>query len=253
MIRVVLVDNEKPLLDELDYLLKKYECIEVSGTFTDSIDALKNIQILKPDAVFLDIDMPILSGLNLAREIMNINSTISIIFITGFNNYAVQAFEINAIDYIVKPVRIDRLDITINKLNIMHQRGLLKESHNTDIINLIEDDNKFDFRKIAVFDGEEYHLISAEDILYIEVKSKYTDVITKNKTYNTKKTLDFWENRLKKQGFFRCHRSYIINLKYIVKISPMFKNNYIIRLQGILIDIPVSKNHLIELKKFLDL
>ena len=253
MIRVVLVDNEKPLLDELDYLLKKYECIQVLDTFTDSINALRNIEILKPDAVFLDIDMPILSGLNLAREIMTIDNTISIIFITGFNNYAVEAFEINAIDYIVKPIRIDRLDITIDKLNTMHQRGLLNQSPKTDVIDLLEDDNTFDFRKIAVFDGEEYHLISAEDILYIEVKSKYTDVITKNKTYNTKKTLDFWENRLKKQGFFRCHRSYIINLKHIVKISPMFKNNYILRLQGILIDIPVSKNHLIELKKFLDL
>lgn len=87
MIKVVLVDNEKPLLDELE-----------------------------PDAVFLDIDMPILNGLNLAREIMNIDSTISIIFITGFNHYAVQAFEVNAIDYIMKPVRSYRLDVTIDNL-----------------------------------------------------------------------------------------------------------------------------------------
>jgi DNA-binding LytR/AlgR family response regulator len=253
MIRVVLVDNEKPLLDELDYLLKKYESIQVLDTFTDSIDALKNIEILKPDAVFLDIDMPILSGLNLAREIMTIDNTISIIFITGFNTYAVEAFEINAVDYIVKPVRIDRLNLTIDKLNTMNQSGLLKQSPKTDIIDLLEDDNTFDFRKIAVFDGEEYHLISSEDILYIQVESKYTDVITKNKIYNTKKTLDFWESRLKKRGFFRCHRSYIINLKHIIKISPMFKNNYILRLQGIHIDIPVSKNHLSELKTFLDL
>lgn len=253
MIQVVLVDNEKPLLDELDYLLKKYEYIQVLGTFTDSVDALKNIEILKPDAVFLDIDMPILSGLNLAREIMTIDNTISIIFITGFNTYAVEAFEINAVDYIVKPVSIDRLDLTIDKLNTMNESRLLKQSPKTDIIDLLEDDNIFDFRKIAVFDGEEYHLISSEDILYIQVESKYTDVITKNKIYNTKKTLDFWEIRLKKRGFFRCHRSYIINLKHIIKISPMFKNNYILRLQGIHIDIPVSKNHLSELKTFLDL
>lgn len=253
MIRVVLVDNERPLLDELEYLLQKHKNIQIIGMFTDSVEALKNIELLKPNAVFLDIDMPILNGLNLARELVNIDKNISIIFITGFNNYAVQAFEVNAIDYIMKPVRTDRLKITIDKLNTMYEGGIFNEYSMSDKIDSLEEDNSFNFENIAVFDGEEYNLISAGDILYIQVKGKYTEVITKQVVYNTKKTLDFWEGRLKKHGFFRCHRSYIVNLKHISKVSPMFNNNYIIRLKEHAVNIPVSKGHIVELKRILDL
>lgn len=253
MIKIVLVDNEKPLLDELEYLLQKYENIEILAMFTDPVEALKNIADLKPDAVFLDIDMPVLSGLNLARELMDIDETTSIIFITAFNDYAVQAFEINAIDYVMKPVRKDRLDITINKLNAMLEKGLLKQCSMLEKITSLEDNNKLNFGKVAVFDGEEYNLIPAEDVLYIEVKSKYTVVVSKQGTFNTKKTLEFWESRLGKQGFFQCHRSYLVNLKHIMKLSPMFNNNYIIKIEGVTIDIPVSKSHIVELKKIIDL
>lgn len=253
MIKVVLVDDEKPLLDELEYLLHKYENIQILGAFTDSVEALKGIGTLKPNAVFLDIDMPILNGLNLAREILNVNKNISIIFITGFGNYAVQAFEVNAIDYIMKPIQSDRLDATIDKLNTMYSKGLINQYSMSDKIDSLEDDNKFNFGKIAIFDGEEYNLILVEDILHIDAKNKYTDIVTKQTTYSTKKSLDFWENRLKKQSFFRCHRSYIVNLRHIIKISPMFNKTYIIKLKGSVIQIPVSKNHIVELKKILNL
>ncbi|KLU60178.1 transcriptional regulatory protein YpdB [Peptococcaceae bacterium CEB3] len=251
--RVVLVDNEKPLLDELEYLLNKCQAIEISAMFTDPVEALKEIDSLKPDAVFLDIDMPVLNGLNLAREIADLNKDIAIVFLTAFNDYAVQAFEINAIDYVMKPIRKDRLNITIEKLNTRLARGSSLKERMADKIAALANDTKLAFDKVIAFDGEEYNVIAADDILYIEVEKKDTLIFTKQVTYRTRKSLELWKNSLPNRGFFQCHRSFIVNLKHIVKISPMFNNNYVIKLQGTSFDIPVGKSHIAELKKILNL
>jgi DNA-binding LytR/AlgR family response regulator len=253
MIKVVLVDNEKPLLDELEYLLNKYDNIEISAMFTDPVEALKQIDSLKPDAVFLDIDMPILNGLNLAREITDINKNTVIIFLTAFNDYAVQAFEINAIDYVMKPVRKDRLNITIGKLSARLEQGLQDKNLMTEKIAFLGNDNKLTFDKVIAFDGEEYNVIATEDILYIEVEKKDTIIFTKHGNYKTRKSLELWKHSLRNQDFFQCHRSFIVNLKHIVKISPLFNNNYIIKLKGTSLEIPISKSHITELKKILNL
>lgn len=252
MMRIVLVDNEKSSLDELGYMLTKYTNVEIAGMFTDSLEALKQIESINPDAVFLDIDMPILSGLNLAREIADINTSIAVIFITAYNNYAVEAFEIKAIDYVMKPIRKDRLDTAIEKLADMLDKGFFSKEPISDKIDAL-DDSRFDLNKIIVFDGEEYNVINPDDILYIEVQKKDTTITTQQKVYTARKSLDLWESKLKTKGFFRCHRSYMVNLKHITKVTPMFNNNYVIRLRQSSATIPVSKSHATELKRLLDM
>jgi DNA-binding LytR/AlgR family response regulator len=117
----------------------------------------------------------------------------------------------------------------------------------------IANDNKLTFDKVIAFDGEEYNVIATDDILYIEVDKKDTIIFTKQGNYKTRKSLALWKNSLRNQSFFQCHRSFIVNLKHIVKISPMFNNNYIMKLQGTSVEIPISKNHIMELKKILNL
>ena len=221
--------------------------------FTDPVEALKQIDSLKPDAVFLDIDMPILNGLNLAREIADLNQDIAVIFLTAFNDYAVQAFEINAIDYVMKPIRKNRLNITLEKLRARMAQGLSGKNIMSEKISSLANDNKLAFDKVIAFDGEEYNVIATDDILYIEVDKKDTIIFTKQGNYKTRKSLALWKNSLRNQSFFQCHRSFIVNSKHIVKISPMFNNNYIMKLQGTSVEIPISKNHIMELKKILNL
>lgn len=253
MIRVILVDDEKPLLDELEYMLKKYDDIEISAMFTDPEDALENIKCIKPDAVFLDIDMPIISGLNLAHEISHMDKVISVVFITAFNSFAVQAFEVNAVDYVMKPIKKDRLDLTIEKLHTLMEKEPLKNDSISPKISSSDSHSMLGSEKVIVFDGDVYNVIASEDILYIEVEMKDTIIATKQGSYKTKKSLDFWEAKLKDHGFFRCHRSFMVNLKHIVKVCPMFNNNYVIKLQKSSCDIPVSKSHIAELKKILNM
>lgn len=234
MIRAVLVDNEKPLLDELAYLLSKHDSIQVVDMFTSSVEALKSMESLHPDVVFLDIDMPVLNGMNLARELLAIIPDVSVVFVTAFDHYAVQAFEVNATDYLVKPISSNRLLQTVDKLSK----------------RLSGSDDQMGTENIVIYDNEEYHVFQPEEILYIEAQRKETHIVTARTTVISRKSLDQWESQLKPQGFFRCHRSFIVNLKHIKRLSPMF-NGFAISQEGTSASIPVSKSNFHELKKLL--
>ena len=114
--KAVLIDDMKPALREMEYLLKKYSEIEIIRSFTDPITALEQIESLAPQVVFLDIDMPVLQGIDVASKILQLDQNIEIIFVTAYNQYAVEAFELNALDYLLKPIDIKRLDKTVSRL-----------------------------------------------------------------------------------------------------------------------------------------
>lgn len=114
--KAVLIDDMKPALREMEYLLKKYSEIEIVGSFTDPITALEQIKSLGPQVVFLDIDMPVLQGIDVASKILQLDYNTEIIFVTAYNQYAVEAFELNALDYLLKPIDIKRLDKTVSRL-----------------------------------------------------------------------------------------------------------------------------------------
>lgn len=116
--RIVLVDDEKPALEELSYIINKYSFIEISGTFTNPAEALEHILKEKPDVVFLDIEMPEINGFTIAREITNAEIDTIIVFVTAFDEYALKAFEVNAVDYILKPYDEKRIDQTVKRLKI---------------------------------------------------------------------------------------------------------------------------------------
>jgi DNA-binding LytR/AlgR family response regulator len=249
--RVILVDDELPALDELSYQLNKFEQIEIIAQFTDSIAALKEIERLEPDAVFLDIDMPILNGLNLATELLEQDKSLPIIFITAYNHYALQAFEVNAIDYIVKPVRLSRLQQTVDKLQKRVGNNVAQNTQLMNQLNALKNTMNEVPDKLVVFDGDNYHFIQYGDIIYIEARIKVSEVVTTKGTFSTKKTMSVMEERLKDQGFFRCHRSYIINPKHITKIMPASNGTFQIKLIQSPV-IPVSKPHALEVKKIIE-
>jgi len=116
MLKVMLLDDEKSALDEMEYLLKGREEVEVVASYTEPLKAIGEFRYINPDVVFLDIEMPVVNGLNAAREFLGFNSNINIVFATAYDEYAVNAFEMNAIDYLLKPLTKDRLDKAIEKL-----------------------------------------------------------------------------------------------------------------------------------------
>lgn len=251
MMRVVLVDDELPALDELAYQLNQFEYVEIIAQFTDSITALKAIEQLKPDAVFLDIDMPILNGLNLATELLEQNRSLPIIFITAYNTYALQAFEVNAVDYIVKPVRASRLEKTVKRLRENIESNFYQTE---ELMNQLKDIKKKlseDTEKLVVFDGENYHFIPYDDMIYVEAQIKISEVVTTKGVFSTKKTMNLMEERLKNYGFLRCHRSYIVNPKHIVKIMSSGNGAFQIQLTTSSV-IPVSKSHAAEIKTLIE-
>jgi DNA-binding LytR/AlgR family response regulator len=251
MIKVILVDDERFALDELEFLLKKYDGIEIAATFDDPVSALEEAKNIKFDAAFLDIDMPVINGLNVARDLIESYPNIKIIFVTAHDDYAVKAFDLNAIDYILKPIEKDRLDRAVERLL---NSGIKSSGMNSSIIeklNRIDQNLKQDSERFPAYDEEEINLLKISDICYFEAQLGKTVIVSIGGKYKTKETMDNLETRLTNLGFFRCHRSYLVNLRYVNKISPMFNNSYILNQEDVDLDIPVSRNRIKGLKSIL--
>jgi DNA-binding LytR/AlgR family response regulator len=249
--RVILVDDEKTVLDELEYCLGKRNDIEIIATFTNPIIAIEEAKNLEYDAAFLDIDMPVLNGLNVAMELMESNIDIGIVFVTAFNDYAVKAFELNAVDYILKPIDKNRLEKSVEKLIKSQEIKPAAKKILIDKLGRIEKCIRQGTIKMAAYDDEEIVFVKMCDVLHFEATLGKTYMKTINRSYKVKDTLDTLEAKLSDYGFFRCHRSYIINLRHISKLSPMFNNNYILFLDGSSEKIPVSRNVIHELKSIM--
>lgn len=241
--RVALLDDEPMALENLNYVLDQCAEIEVVGSFSDPIEALQKLVPLNPDAVFLDIEMPQINGFVVAEEISTLLPNTSIVFVTGFNEYAVKAFEINAVDYLVKPASTARIVQTISRLR---QARVTSKIKFTTIF-------KNHLNKIVARKDEQIFLLNPEQILCFFVEKGEVFIATECGDFEVQNSLIYWEERLAAYNFFRCHRAFLINLNKIQVIQPIFNNTFDLKLSGYPITIPVSRNHARELKKLLDL
>jgi DNA-binding LytR/AlgR family response regulator len=253
MLKVMIVDDEKLALDELCYLLSNYADVEIIGMFLNPVEALDQIVLKKPDILFLDIDMPEISGLNLAKEVTGVLGNIEIVFVTAFDNYAINAFEVNAVDYILKPIQRDRLDRTIDRIRSRHKNNTKVGKSIVEKLNSIEKCIKQDVEKFAVWASDEIILLNASDIFYFTVENGSHVIITNRGEFQIKQGIDFWEERLKAYNFFRCHRSFLMNMDYIDMIIPYENNCCTIILKDNKYEIPVSRSKTKELRRKLDI
>ncbi len=237
MIKVVIVDDERFAIRELEYILNKYEELELAGGFTDPMEAMENINKIKPEVVFLDIDMPEISGFTMAQELLKKNENMKIIFVTAFNDYAIKAFEIDASDYILKPFSEERINKAI--LRILKQGKITKNEEVAAEINKGEKK----VRKIPVWENDSLILIDVDDVLYCKVKDGELVIVTKQALYKGQDTLSQMEDKLKDFNFMKCHRNYIVNLNEIQEIVPWVNGTYILKLNGIKDEIPVSRSY----------
>ncbi len=222
-IKTILIDDEPLAIMELQAMLKKHTDIDVVATAENAVDAIKKINEYKPQLIFLDINMPSKSGFDLLEELDEVPL---VVFVTAYNQYAIKAFDVNALDYILKPVNTDRLAEAIEK--IKKQIGQSKSSESKLTID----------KRIFIKDGEQCFFVPLADIFLIESVGNYARIYFQNKKPLLHKSLNYLEEKLPDTHFFRAGRQHIINTHFIKNISPFFNSALQVEMQsGVKIDI----------------
>lgn len=239
MLTCVIVEDEFPAREELKYFLTKHKEISLEKEFENPINSLKYLQENKVDVVFLDINMPELDGMSLGKILTKLNPNIKIIFITAYRDYAAEAFEIKAFDYLLKPYSEKRITEVLNNLTMIKDNSPTKE---------VEKINK-----VTVFLDEKMVVLSLDEIYYIEVSEKESLVYTQNEIYTSKLKISKWEEILPKNKFYRTHRAYIVNLDKIKEVEPWFNGTFVLKIQDLKFKVPVSRNNIKEFKELLSI
>ena len=245
MIRAIIVDDEALARSLLNGYLQDIDGIEVIGQFENGFDGLKGINDLKPDLVFLDIQMPKLNGFEMLELLDDLPN---VIFVTAYDQYAVKAFERNAIDYLLKPYSKERLLTAIEKSKKIDG---IKDSNT--VRKLIDDHNeqKDSIDRIAVKTGSKIKIIFVEDIQYIESQDDYVMIYTSDGKYLKQNTMKYFDSHLPDKLFLRIHRSYIARLDFVEQIELYEKDSYILKLKNQQ-TIPVSKSGYNRLRQTLN-
>ncbi|MGB4593839.1 MAG: LytTR family DNA-binding domain-containing protein [Coriobacteriia bacterium] len=235
MLKALVVDDEAPARSELRYLLEEAGGVEVVGEASNTAEALQLIKAIPYDVVFLDVDMPGLSGMQLAEVLGTLERQPSIVFVTAHSEYAVKAFEVAATDYLVKPVEVDRLRTAIERLQPSEETPVRVE-------------------RIPVEKGGRKLLLQVGEIFYIMAKDDYSYIYTNEERYLSTISLAQLETRLEPQGFFRVHRRFVVNLSQVKEIVPMYGGTMLLTLKDKnATQVPASRRRVPTLKRALGL
>jgi two-component system response regulator LytT len=262
-LKAILVDDEQLARDELGFLLGQLGGVEVIGQAGNGVEALTTIDRLQPDLVFLDVQMPGLTGFEVARRLLDAQAPTHIIFVTAYDQHAIEAFEVNAVDYLLKPVDPVRLGLAVQRaqrrvsVDRSLDRGNGDASLNDQLERIVElvaeRQNRRD--RLAIKVGERFILVQAEEIVYASLSDESVTVVTNQHTGTSNyRTLDELHTRLDPGVFWRVHRSHLVNINKIKEIVPWFSRNYILRMKDQKsTEIPVSRMQTRRLREYLKL
>lgn len=237
---ILIVDDEPLARDELAYLVETHPNV-ISVDKAESIEeALEKMVNQKPDLVFLDIHLTDESGFDLADKFKKMNHPPKIVFATAYDEYALKAFEVDAIDYILKPFEEERVRQSVEKSH----SAISHLSTSEETTNLAREING----KIAIQADERIFVIALSDILYISVDNGASHIITKQQQIDTNETLTHLESRLNSTLFFKTHRSFIVNREAIQEVQPWFNHTYQVTVKNG-DKIPVSRSYVKQLKE----
>lgn len=244
--KVIIVEDEFLAQQELSWLIKTHSQMEIVGTFEDGLDVLKFLQHNRVDVIFLDINIPSLDGVLLAQNISQFAHKPFIVFVTAWKEHAVEAFELEAFDYILKPYQESRIVTMLQKLELAWQQQTSPQQSAThattrenDTLNLVKD--------------ERIIVTPMDDIYYAEAHEKMTFVYTRRESYVMPMNITEFCSKLPASHFFRCHRSFCVNLNKIREIEPWFNNTYILRLKDLDFQVPVSRSRVKEFRQLMHL
>lgn len=233
--RAIIVDDERLSRKDLKSLLSDYNLIEVVGEADSVITAIKLINEKDPDLIFLDIQMPGESGFDLLDKI---DLKAKVIFVTAFDEYAIRAFEVDAVDYLLKPVNPERLKSAIERLEREGLREVItKRKLKYDDMMFIVINNHIKFLRVS-------------SIACIQAAADYSEIITTDgKKGLVQKSMSEWEERLPENYFIRIHRSTIINMEYVDRVEEWFNNSYHVYLKNIDTPFIISRRYAAKIKE----
>ena len=222
-IRTLIIDDESLARDLLRHYLSKDDRIELIGECSNGFEGVLAIQELNPDLVFLDIQMPKITGFEMLELVQN---PPVIIFSTAYDHYAIRAFEANAIDYLLKPYPFERVVVAINKA----AEKLNSKSTYLEINKLIEnhDQEVGMLSRVVVKLGRKIQVIPVETILYIESQDDFVMIYCREGHFMKQKTMRFFEEHLEAKQFVRIHRSYLLNISEIAELQQYEKDSWVV-------------------------
>lgn len=242
-IKIIIIDDESLARQISKNYLTRHNNIEIVAECSNGFDAIKKISELKPDIILLDIQMPKLTGFEMLELIEN---PPIIIFTTAYDHFAIKAFEVSAVDYLLKPFSEERFDQAIQKaIKLLDDKFKQDDS----IRNIItEHDKKIEtLERVVIKDGGKINIIPVNEIRWIEAQDDYVMIYSAQGKYLKQKTMKYFEDHLDETQFVRIHRSYIINLSYLQHLEQQETDSYKIILKNGQ-ELPVSKSGLARLK-----
>jgi len=249
IIRILLVDDEPLAIEGLKIRLEEFENVEIIGTASNGREAIKEIRSLSPDLVFLDIQMPGIDGIGVVRALLGSKVPL-FVFVTAYDKYAIEAFEANALDYIVKPVDEERLKDAIHRARetIRSQTAVNRESQLVEMLATFSDEDRDKIKeliderdwqsqdrypeKMSFKDGSKVVVLNADEVDWIDAAGDYMCVHAGGKTHIIRETMKALEARLDPSRFQRIHRSAIVNVNKVKELHPHSNSEYFLILES---------------------
>ena len=235
MLRAMIVDDEAPARSELRYLLDELGQVEVVAEAASVREAIEKLKEYPCDVMFLDVNMPEANGLKLADGLQHLHFPPAVVFVTAYSEFALDAFKVNAVDYLVKPVETERLEQAVARVRenvALHLQAQRSE-------------------RISVEKGGKKILIGIDKIRFVMARDDYAYLQTDTDRYFSTVSLAQLEKRLDGHGFFRVHRGYLVNLSMVEEVEPVSGGTLLLTLNGVDDKIPVSRRRVSTLKKAL--
>jgi two-component system LytT family response regulator/two-component system response regulator LytT len=258
-LRTVVVDDEQLAREEMCFLLGEMSGVEVVGQATDGLEALRVIEAESPDLVMLDVQMPGLTGFEVARRLNDAGTESQVVFVTAFDQHAIHAFDVNAVDYLLKPVEAERLSTAVDRVRrrLVSERGRTTTPANGELDRLLQllAQRQEHREQLAVKIADRFLLIQADEVVHASVENDVITVVTNSLSGTSNyRTLDELQTRLDPAVFWRVHRSHLVNINKIKEIVPWFSRNYILKMKDARgSEIPVSRSQTKRLREYLKL
>ena len=219
VIRTLVIDDERYSREELIHLLKQHPSIDIIGEGESGEQAIVLAMQLQPDVIFLDVEMPLMNGMEAAKALQELKNVPRIVFATAYPQFGVEAFRVDAVDYLLKPYDEEQLAETVSRL----EKLFLKKEENRPVKSA---------GRLAVEVEGEILYVHPHDIMYISREEKVSKIVTVDHEYEVKTTMKELEERLHEFPFFRIHKSYLVHLNYVLRLTPWFNGAYQLELKG---------------------